>query len=149
MSHTKLVYHLVFATWHRQQTITAEHEKALYSFINNFSSNRGIKCLCINGMPDHVHILCNIPPQVAVADFIQILKSESSKYLAQNPNFPFWVKWGAGYYTATVDPNNFDNLFNYIKEQKQHHLSKPFADEYKEFLKSIGLEKELFILGDT
>lgn len=103
----------------------------------------------IGGMPDHVHILCHLPPMIALSDFLRTLKAESSKFLAQHKDFPYWEKWGAGYYASTVDPHNTHSVYEYIKSQKEHHATKPFADEYREFLKSLGLDNELYILGDN
>ncbi len=149
MSTTKLLYHIVFATWHRRQTITANHERALYAFINNFSQKRGVKCVRIGGMPDHVHVLRHIPATMTVAEYVKVLKSESSKFLTLHDDFPYWEKWAEGYFATTVSPADAEAVRQYIMNQKPHHTTKPFADEYREFLIAAGLQNEMKILGDT
>lgn len=90
MSHTAFTYHLIFGTYRRHQTIPIEHERELYKFIYDFSVKRGIKIRRIGGMPDHIHILCDIPAKTPVAEYVKILKGESSKFLRANSHFKNW-----------------------------------------------------------
>ncbi|MDE5919516.1 MAG: IS200/IS605 family transposase, partial [Duncaniella sp.] len=93
MSHTSLTYHIVFSTYRRMKVIDILHERELYKYIYDFSKNRGIFIRRIGGMPDHIHILCDIPAKIAVAEYVKLLKAETSKFLRVNPHFPQWVKW--------------------------------------------------------
>lgn len=61
---TSLTYHLVFGTFRRMPVIDPEHEKELYKYMLNYSTARGIYVRRIGGMPDHVHILCDIPAKL-------------------------------------------------------------------------------------
>lgn len=149
MSHTALTYHLIFGTYRRCHTIPIEHERELYQFIYDFSNKRGIKIWRIGGMPDHIHMLCDIPAKIAVADFIKILKGESSKFLRVNDNFTNWQGWAEGYGGFTVDAQAIEVRINYIKKQKIHHQARNFVDEYRELLISAGYPVNTPILGDT
>ncbi|MBD5210683.1 MAG: IS200/IS605 family transposase [Bacteroidales bacterium] len=148
MSHLSLTYHLVFGTYCRIQVITPDHEKELYKFMCDFASVQGVYVRRIGGMPDHVHILCDIPPKIAVADFIRLLKSESSKFLRVNPHFPFWEKWAEGYGAFTVDASSREARRQYIMNQKEHHRRLSFAEEYRNFLLEMGFTETTPILGD-
>lgn len=89
MSHIALTYHIVIGTYHREYVISEDHEKELYKYIFDFTGKRDVLFIRrIGGMPDHVHILCDIPAKIAVADFIKLVKSESSKFMRVNPHFP-------------------------------------------------------------
>ncbi|MDE6435943.1 MAG: IS200/IS605 family transposase [Muribaculaceae bacterium] len=148
MSHTRLTYHIIFAPWHRERVINEEHERELYMFIFNFATKRGAKVWRISGMPDHVHILCDIPAKIAVADFIRLIKSESSKFLAVNPHFPLWKKWAERYACVSVDQSLKDTRIRYIMNQKEHHRSKSFVDEYRDFMAEYGFDSVEALLGD-
>ena len=91
-------------------------------------------------MPDHVHILCDIPPKMAVADFVKILKSESSKFLKDCKDFPLWRGWSEGYGAFSVSASLRDRVCNYISNQKIHHSKVTFDDEYNTFLEAAGIE---------
>ena len=92
MSHTSLTCHIVFSTYKRANVINIAHERELYKYMYDFATKRGIKVFRIGGMPDHVHLLCEIPAKLAVADFVKLLKSETSKFMRFNPHFPDWQK---------------------------------------------------------
>ena len=58
-------------------------------------------------MPDHVHMLISIPPKLAVASVVGVLKGKSSIWVAQNiagkkQNFVGHKFWARGYYVSTV-----------------------------------------------
>ena len=148
MSHTALTYHIIICTYHREYVISENHEKELYKFIFDFSRKRDVFIRRIGGMPDHIHILCDIPATTAVADFVQIIKSESSKFMRVNPHFQFWKKWAIKYGAFTVDVSLREVRKKYIMNQKEHHKRVSFTDEYKQFLREAGLPEETPILGD-
>ena len=148
MSYISLTYHIVFATYRRMPSIVIEHERELYKYIHDFSRERGIHVWRIGGMPDHVHLLCNIPSTIAPSRFVQSLKAETSKFLRVNPHFHLWEKWGEGVCIITKSRGDVDTVINYIKGQKEHHRRIPFQDELREFLKENGIQDEGYTLGD-
>jgi REP element-mobilizing transposase RayT len=39
---------------------------------------------CINGIEDHIHILSDLHPSIALADFIKDIKVSSSKWMKES-----------------------------------------------------------------
>lgn len=148
MSHISLTYHLVFSTYKRRQTIHIAHDRELYKFIYDFSVARNVRVWRIGGMPDHIHILCDIPPTQSVAGFVKLLKTESSKYMRSNPHFPYWEKWAEGYGGFTVDSDSRIERIHYIMSQKTHHVVRSFMDEYRDMLRMRGFSDDTVILGE-
>lgn len=142
MSHVSLTYHIVFGTYERRMVIPYDHERELYKYIFDFSRRRGVFIHRIGGMPDHIHILCEIPPKTAVADYVQILKSETSKFLSVNPHFPSWERWAEGYAAFSVDASLREVRKQYIMNQRIHHAGISFADEYSSLLNDCRIPKE-------
>ncbi|MDE6359071.1 MAG: IS200/IS605 family transposase [Duncaniella sp.] len=140
MSHTSLTYHIVFSTYRRMKVIDILHERELYKYIYDFSKNRGIFIRRIGGMPDHIHILCDIPAKIAVAEYVKLLKVETSKFLRVNPHFPQWVKWSEGYGAFTVDASLRETRVAYIMNQKSHHKCVNFDNEYNDMLVEAGID---------
>lgn len=148
MSHTLLTYHLIFGTFRRIQAIHQDHELELYKFIYDFATARGVFVRRIGGMPDHIHLLCDIPAKISLAEFVKMIKTESSKFLRVNPHFPIWEKWAAGYGAFTVDKSTCEARKLYIQRQKEHHAHLSFADEYRDFLIQHGFSATTPLLGD-
>lgn len=148
MSHTVLSYHIVFGTYRRMQTIFEDHEKELYKFIYTYSRNRGVFIRRIGGKPDHIHILCDIPAKLAVASYVQTIKSESSKFMKINEHFPFWEGWAKEYGAFTVDSVSIEIKRRYIMNQKEHHRHISFAEEYRNMLREEGFADDIPLLGE-
>ena len=148
MSHISFTYHLVFGTFRRLPVIDISHERELYKFIYDFAMSREVKIWRIGGMPDHVHILCDIPAKLAVADFVKLLKTESSKFMRVNPHFTNWSRWAEGYGGFTIDAASRESRIRYIMNQKQHHKGVSFSDEYRELLIDANIGDVDEILGD-
>ena len=76
-----LLYHIVFRTKYSTEAITIEHEEILYRYLWKSIEEMKGKLYRINGMPDHIHILCDIHPTISISDFLCKLKAKSSSFL--------------------------------------------------------------------
>ncbi len=128
--------------------INQEFEHELYAYLFNFLKERDIYVRRIGGMPDHVHILCDIPAKHSLAGIIKVLKSESSKFMRMNRNFPYWRGWSKEYACFTVDASLRETRRQYIMNQKIHHSKVNFEDEYRQLLLENHLDINYGILGD-
>ena len=74
MSYTNLVYHIVFRTYRSIPAIDEEHERELYAYAHGYITRHRAKLYRIGGMPDHVHLLVSLPPDLADSEFVRGLK---------------------------------------------------------------------------
>ena len=140
MSYTNLLYHAVFCTKYRKNTIPESHEQELYAYITSIISNKKSKLYSIGGIENHLHLLFGMHPTFALSDFMRDIKEHSSKWLRQNPNFPNFEGWAVGFAAFTYSLKDKQMIINYIKKQKKHHKVGKFEDEYKQFLIDNGIE---------
>lgn len=146
MSYTKLYYHIVFRTLQSVPAINEQNEKALYQYIWAFCQQQKCTLHRINGMPDHLHLLVEIHPSMAVSDFVKQLKNASHKWLEQHSDwFPDFYAWSKGYCALTYSEHEKEKIVNYIKNQKEHHKSINFVDEMKALIVDFDeyLERDL------
>ena len=142
MSFTRFIYHLVFTTKNRQNTISIEGEKVLYKILYDIMKQEGAYVHRIGGMPDHIHILVDIPANTSPAKFVQKLKQESSYLAKQAPELPQWNGWAEGYGGFTYSINDVDTVKQYIINQKEHHKRISFIDEYRAWLIENGISPD-------
>lgn len=135
MSFTKLIYHIIFRTKHSVPAILEKHETELYAYILGYMRNKQYKLYRIGGMPDHVHMLVSIPPTIALSEFVRDIKACTSKMLKDNLKFPLFQGWNNGYAAFTYSLNEKEKIINYIKN---HHKSRSFVDEYREYSQELG-----------
>jgi putative transposase len=124
---------------YRQPTIADEHCTELYRYIWGVIKNKNCKLFQINGIEDHIHILCDLHPSMALADLVKDIKVGSSLWMKASGLFPDFIDWGEGYGAFTYSLRQRDIVINYIKRQKEHHRKVPFPVEYKALLDEHGV----------
>ena len=140
MSYTSTMYHIVVRTHSSERTIPEEHERDLYAFVMGVVDHVGGKLYRIGGMPDHVHLFLSLPANLSMSDFVQRMKTATSKWLKGNPDFPRWNGWSKEYAGFSYSVREKDMVVNYIRNQKEHHRRMTFAEEYRAFLEENGVE---------
>ncbi|MDR3651725.1 MAG: IS200/IS605 family transposase [Paludibacter sp.] len=145
-SHRQLYYHIVFGTKFRKPTIPDIHCQLLYKYIWGIIENKKCKLYRINGSKDHIHLLVDIHPTIAVSTFVKDMKVSTSIWLKQQAEFQDFEGWSEGFAIFTISHSDKVSLIAYIKNQKEHHQKRTFADEYKTLMEAYGIdfdEKEL------
>ncbi|QLB17179.1 transposase [Mannheimia varigena] len=141
MSYTRAIYHIIFRTKSGVPAISEEHETILYTFIWQFVKKRKSVLYRINGMPDHIHLLVDLHPKIAIADFVQQLKNATHLLLERHKTeFPFFTSWSAGYCALTYSGRDKQQILNYIKNQKTHHKNHDFLNEIKQLMTENGIK---------
>ena len=79
-----LQYHLVMVTKFRHPVLTGDVKDFLEQYMIQYFKDRDLPLLEISFMPDHVHILFDAPPQINLAEFVNSLKSASSRMVRKN-----------------------------------------------------------------
>ena len=141
MSFTHLIYHIVFSTKRRERTISIEKERLMYTILFNICKEKGAFVHRIGGMPDHIHILTDLPPTLTLSEFVKTIKAESSRRVRKYDYFNHWDGWEEGYGAFTVSYAAIPTIKEYIINQKQHHRGIDFATEYAQWLIDNGIEE--------
>jgi putative transposase len=141
-SFNKIWIHAIWSTKERLPLIHPTIEKKIHQFMAEQLREQGCPVRIFNGMPDHIHCLFLLSPQKSIAEVIKQIKGSSSHYINQNNLIAEKFAWQTGYAAYSVSESVVDKVFQYIKNQKQHHEKKTFQQEYDEFLKVYGLRNE-------
>ena len=76
--------------------------------IRMLCSWKEVEILELSVQPDHVHLVCSIPPKVSVSEFMGFLKGKLAiKLFKSYPSLkekPYWGNhfWARGYFVSTV-----------------------------------------------
>ncbi|MCD8079575.1 MAG: transposase [Bacteroides sp.] len=90
MSYTQIFYHIVFRTKNSVPAITQAHSRDLYKYIWGVIKNKNGILYRINGMPEHIHLVSDLHPTLALADYVKDIKVASSLWMRQSGLFPFF-----------------------------------------------------------
>jgi REP element-mobilizing transposase RayT len=138
MSYTKLLYHLVFGTKERTPMIDKSWRPDLHAYLGG--ETRGLKgtALEVGGVEDHVHLLVDLPPTIALSDFMSKLKANSSSWGKRKSGKQF--SWAAGYGAFTVSESKEGTIRDYIRTQEEHHRRFNFEVEYRALLRKHNIK---------
>ena len=139
-TYTQIYIQFVFAVQNRASLIHPEWEDDLYKYITGIIQNKSHKMIAINGMPDHLHMFIGFQPVDYISELIKVVKGESSKWVKENAFVNGRFKWQAGYGAFSYSRSRIDRVYQYIMNQKEHHQTRSFLEEYKELLKKFDVD---------
>jgi REP element-mobilizing transposase RayT len=136
MSHTysNLLSHVIFSTKDRRPLIDSEVKPRLLGYLNGIINEIGGKVLSLNSVPDHLHMLWELPPTASLADSMRILKTNSSRWVRETWGPRKLFGWQTGYGAFSVSRSNVSAVARYIEEQESHHRKRTFEEEFVELL---------------
>jgi putative transposase len=137
---TSILVHCVFATKNRVASIPEKVQPRLWSYIGGIARTNKMKALAVGGVADHCHVLLSLPPTIAVAKAVQLVKSGSSKWMHDNGQRKF--DWQEGYGGFTIGMTQVAATVRYILNQPRRHSKTSFAEEWKMILKKHGLNED-------
>jgi len=139
MSHTfsRNHVHVVFSTKDRRKIIPKNVQPRLWAYLGGISRKHEMVAVSVGGTDNHVHILLHLPPAIALAKAVLLLKSNSSKWMNdQAKGFSWQERYGA----FSVNSSNLDQVTRYIQNQDAHHRKIGFEEEFRALLTKHRVE---------
>src|SRR5574341_1760404 len=116
-TYTQIYIHVVFAVQGRQNLIPKEYKEELHQYITGIVRNQKQKLIAINSMPDHVHILIGLKPNIALSDLVRDIKANSSAFM----NEKRWIRgkfnWQEGFGAFSYGHSQVDVIIKYIQDK--------------------------------
>jgi putative transposase len=118
---SSLHVHLVFVTKYRRGVLRSEHLDLLDDIFAKVCSDFGATLVECNGEDDHVHLLVEYPPTVAIAGLVNSLKGVSSRRLRQR----FEIRthrghlWSPSYFAASAGGAPLSIIRQYVEAQRR------------------------------
>ena len=118
--------HLVFVTKYRKDVFTKPMLDAMEGMFKKVCLDFEAELTEFNGEDDHVHLLINYPPKVAVSNLVNSLKGVSSRHLRKD--FPeiknkLWggSLWSPSYFASSCGGAPLEIIKQYIEQQQTPH----------------------------
>ncbi len=105
---------------YRRPTLSKPNREALFKCICGILKSKNCRLYRVGGIEDHLHVVCSIPPTVAVADLVKDIKLGATSYIKETGLFPSLSAWQRGYGTFTYAPEALPNLIAYGINQENH-----------------------------
>jgi putative transposase len=129
-----LLLHLIFSTKDRfpllrdDDLLTRTH-----AYLGGVLREADCPSLTIGGTADHVHAFFQLSRTLQVAKLVELIKSNSSRWLKTQGIHNF--AWQRGYACFSVGKSQADAVANYIHNQAEHHRHVSYQEEVREFFR--------------
>jgi REP element-mobilizing transposase RayT len=133
---SQLAVHVTFSTTGRMKWIDHEIERRLWAELRRILEDNRCKVWAVGGVEDHVHVLFELPPALALATILQRLKGGSSRWFRlARPDTAF--SWQRGYGAFSVSARNIDGVVRYIQNQREHHMRFDYDSEIERLVEDV------------
>jgi len=139
-THHGILIHVIFSTKNRVRLLEESWQDDLFAYIGGTVRDHKATILSSGGIEDHIHLLAKIHPTFAISETVQLLKSNSSRWINQQGETESRFEWQRGYGAFSVSQSQVARVKSYIRTQREHHRRQSFRDEYLEILKRHEIE---------
>ncbi|GAA3104748.1 IS200/IS605 family transposase [Streptosporangium carneum] len=116
---------MVFVTKYRHPVFTGTHLERVEQIMREVCSDFETELAEFNGESNHVHLLVNFPPKIALSRLVNSLKGVSSRRMRQE--FPELARhyyranklWSGSYFAGSVGGAPIGVLRRYIEQQNR------------------------------
>lgn len=115
--------HLVFVTKYRRHVLDGDAIQRLHGIFAKVCADFEAKLIEMDGEDDHVHLLVEYPPKVAVSNLVNSLKGASSRRLRrERPDIEarYWkgALWSPSYFASSCGGAPTSIVRQYIEQQQ-------------------------------
>ncbi len=113
--------HVIWCPKYRRRVLVGPVEVRLGEIVGAAVAEHGGTVIETEVMPDHVHLLAEIPPAVALSGFVQRSKGRSARVLRQElPHLGCLPgPWSPSWFVSTVGGAPLEVVRRYVENHKQ------------------------------
>ena len=137
---SKVIVHMIFSTKNREPFLDPEIRPRMHAYLATICRDLGGQGYRVGGVADHVHIVSTLPRTLSQASMIEELKTTSSKWIKGIDARYTQFHWQRGYGAFSVSPSQLDAVIQYVETQEEHHRTRTFQEEYRDFLRKHEIE---------
>ena len=135
VEYNNLYTHYVFTTLNRKAVILEQFRNRIEKYITGIVNNNDCKLYSIYANPDHVHLLISRSPRMDEENLATIIANSSEKFINDNKLCSCFFQWQQSCSAFSVSKQNIHDLCEYIENQKEHHKTENYNEEYERYLK--------------
>ena len=142
MAHSKSQIYIqaVFGVKYREALLLPHFRQEVFAYMVSLLEEKNQFPIITNGVEDHVHLFFGLSRTATVADVMQFVKANTSRFINDKKWLPRRFEWQTGYGAFSYSQSHKEKVINYIKKQEEHHKILTFQDEYKNMLEKFQID---------
>jgi putative transposase len=141
-TYSQILIQIVFSVKNRKSLIPQKNLEEVFEYMAGIIRIKGQKPIIVGGVSNHIHILLGMKPGITVSALVRDIKNNSTNFINQQDWMVEKFSWQNGFGAFSYGNSQIESVFNYIKNQEEHHKTKTFREEFVAFLEKFGVEYE-------
>ena len=125
-----LLVHFIWSTKNREPWIERAMREDMYAYIGGTMRKKKATLLAAGGMFDHIHLYASLPSIISIADFVNAVKANSSRWVHDSFRDLRTFAWQEGYGAFSVSKSDEQPVIRYVQDQEKHHAKRTFKEEF-------------------
>ena len=126
--------HVVWSTKGRKHFIDPQWSHRLHACLGSVAHFKKARLIEVNSRPDHIHLYISMPSTISIADLVNALKANSTRWIRQTFMNRRCFSWQEGYAAFRVSNSLEQAVIN------EHHKWQDFQEELLDLLGRHGIE---------
>src|SRR5512138_3469164 len=131
--------HLIWSVKKRRRLLDPSWTNRLHAYLGSIARAKGVRLIEVNSERAHVHLYASMPSAISIADLINALKSNSTRWIRETFPRLKWFSWREGYAAFSVSRSNEQTVIGCIRNQREHYRKRGFEEELFELLRCHGI----------
>ena len=137
---SNVIIHIIFGTKDREPWLSRDVRPRMHAYVATICRGLNAEAFRVGGVVDHLHIVTTLPRTLSQAAMVETVKKTSSKWIKGLDSKYRRFYWQRGYGVFSVSPSQLDVVLKYVESQEEHHRTRSFQEEYRDFLGKHGVE---------
>jgi REP element-mobilizing transposase RayT len=139
-TYSQILIQIVFSVKNRKSLIPQKNLEEVFEYMAGIIRNKGQKAIIVGGVSNHIHILLGMKPGITVSALVRDIKNNSTNFINQQDWMVEKFSWQNGFGAFSYGNSQIEPVFNYIKNQEEHHKTKTFREEFVAFLEKFDVD---------
>ncbi|MCX6244499.1 MAG: transposase [Bacteroidetes bacterium] len=137
---SQIFIQVVFSVKSRNNLIPQENLEEVFEYMAGIIRNKGHKPIIVGGVSSHVHAFIGFKPGGSISGLVRDIKNNTTNFINQQDWMTDKFSWQNGFGAFSYGKSQVDQVYNYISNQAEHHITKSFREEYVIFLEKFGVD---------
>jgi REP element-mobilizing transposase RayT len=137
---SKVIIHIIFSTKDREAWLDRDVRPRMHAYVATVCRNLNAEALRVGGVADHLHVVTTLPRIISQAAMVETVKKTSSKWIKGLDSKYRQLYWQRVYGAFSVSPSQLNAVLEYVESQEEHHHTRSFQEEYRDFLRKCGVD---------
>jgi REP element-mobilizing transposase RayT len=141
-TYAQIFIQIVFSVKSRKNLIPQGNLEEVFEYIAGIIRNKGQKPIIVGGVSTHIHVFVGLKPGVVISTMVKDIKKNSANFINQQKWLIEKFSWQNGFGAFSYSNSQVERVYDYIKNQAEHHKTMTFREEYVAFLEKFDVEYE-------